>query len=162
MSYRLNDARQELFAQEIARGASPLVAYVRAGYTRRGRPGSIAAERFSANKQVRLRVAELTKAAVRPANASTADITKLGIMIKRLEEARELAMLKMQPAPAVYAIIAMARILGMMGREELTSPNVAPFFKSDTEAARRVAFLLKLGGVEISGGEDSEKDMQEP
>ena len=53
-------------------------------------------------------------------------------MIKRLEEALELAMLKMQPAPAVYAIVAMARILGMMGREELTSPNVALFFKSDT------------------------------
>ena len=118
----------------------------------------MAAERLSANKQVRLRVAELTKVAVQPAGVSAVDVTKLEVMIKRLEEARELAMLKMQPAPAVYAIIAMARMLGMMGREELTSPNVAPVFKSDTEAARRVAFLLKLGSVEISEGHGSEEE----
>jgi hypothetical protein len=57
-------------------------------------------------------------------------------------------MLKVQPAPAVYAVVAMARILWMVGREE---PNAADgaIFNSDNEAARRVAFLLKLGGVEL-------------
>jgi hypothetical protein len=76
-------------------------------------------------------------------------------MLARLEEARELAMLKMQPAPAVYAIIAMAKILGMMGRDESTVSNEG-IFKDDVEAARRVAFLLRLGGVNLS--EDKEKN----
>ena len=74
-----------------------------------------------------------------PSNVSV----DLATMLRRLEEARELAMLKMHPAPAAYAVVAMARILGIMGQDEAPGSK-GEIFMSDTEAARRVAFLLKL------------------
>jgi hypothetical protein len=77
-------------------------------------------------------------------------------MIANLEEARQLAVIKMQPVPAVYAIVAMARILGMMGREE--APENDSIFKDDNEAAGRVALLLKLGGVEIKDTSDMRQE----
>ena len=68
-------------------------------------------------------------------------------------------MAKMQPAPAVYAVVAMARIKGLLARDEPVNASDR-IFTDDAEAARRVAFLLKLGGVELP--EDEKPGAEQP
>jgi hypothetical protein len=119
-----------------------------------GRRAAAAAERLSRNKKIIVRASELSKPAG-VVHDCPEDYAKLASMLSHLEEARQLAMVKMQPAPAVYAVVAMARILGMMGREEPASG--ADIFENDTEAARRVAFLVKLGNVTLDDNDGRKK-----
>jgi hypothetical protein len=142
--YRLHDPRDELFAQEIARGASAAVAYARSGYTLRGKRGAAHARKLENSKPVMVRVAELSRP---DSNRDAADCGDMATMLSKLEDARLLAMAKMQPAPAVYAVVAMARIKGLLARDEPVTASDR-IFADDVEAARRVAFLLKLGGIE--------------
>jgi hypothetical protein len=96
-------------------------------------------------KNVAPRVVELTT------STATEEVTA-ATTIRELEEARRLALANKQPAPAVSAALAKARIAGLIGRKAETRPvRTAKFEGTDAEAVRRIAFLLGLAERETSG-----------
>ena len=147
----LKNPRREWFAQELALGASVGIAYRRAGYVLRGRAAEAGAARLASSTEVTRRVGELLASRAAPAEGSCSDVT-VATVIRELEEARRLAMTKKQPAPAVSAALAKAKIAGLVIDKGESRAEAKPAFEgSDTEAARRVALLLRIGGIEPSG-----------
>jgi hypothetical protein len=134
----LRNIRHEKFAHAIARGAAVPQAYERAGYAP-GARAAAAAARLSGKAELKARVAEIKS------HAASAE-PSVARMIDELEEARRLAIEIKQPAAAVSATLAKARIAGMIG--EKADGKVATtltFELSETEAARRIAFILRRG-----------------
>jgi len=90
-----------------------------------------------------------------PSAATIAEVTAEN-MIQEFEEARKLALDKGQASAAVTATMAKARLARL--RKEKPENNPAPPRKFDgnyTEAARRIAFLLRLSEDEMSTGHKS-------
>jgi hypothetical protein len=165
----LKNQRREMFARELASGACAAVAYRRAGYASRGTAAETAATRLAATDEVTRRVAEIAAGRTMPAAAPAGDEAPtvprevspstsrpcaevtIDSIVCELEEARQLAMAKMQPAPAVSATLGKAKIAGLLVEKPQSRNNTALTFEgSDTEAARRVAFLLGLAAIEPS------------
>ena len=68
----------------------------------RGKRGAAHARKLQNSKPMMVRVAELSKP---DSNREAADCGDVATMLSKLEDARLLAMAKMQPAPAVYAVL---------------------------------------------------------
>ena len=149
----LKNPRHEWFAQEIARAASPADAYKSAGYESDGRFAEAGAARLLKNTDVAARIAELKAApATVVATATSAEVT-VATAIGEFEEARLLALKKGQAAAAVSATMAKAKLAGLLA-EKLESKFERPagFDGNYTEAARRIAFLLRLAEDETADG----------
>jgi phage terminase small subunit len=147
----LKNPRREWFAQELALGASAGIAYRRAGYVLRGRAAEAGAARLASSAEVTRRVGELAAGNAAPAEGATSVVT-VATIIRELEEARRLAMAKKQPAPAVSAALGKAKIAGLvLDKGESRAESTAVVEYTDTEAARRIAFLLRLAEIEPSG-----------
>jgi phage terminase small subunit len=117
MSGPLKNARQERFAQELAKGKSQLDAYKAAGY----RPDRGAATRLSANISVATRVEELKARAAAKVEITVADIAR------QLDEDREFAKECGQAGAAVSASLGKAKVLGLIvDRQEHTGRNGGP------------------------------------
>jgi phage terminase small subunit len=99
----LQNPRHERFAQELAKGKTADEAYAAAGY----KPDRGHASRLAANGNIRDRVAEL-----QAIGAKEAAVT-IESLIAEAEEARVMAMENGQPASAVSAIIAQAKLSGL-------------------------------------------------
>jgi hypothetical protein len=149
----LKNPRHEWFAQEIARAASPADAYKSAGYESDGRFAEAGAARLLKNTDVAARIAELKAApATVVATATSAEVT-VATAIGEFEEARLLALKKGQAAAAVSATMAKAKLAGLLAEKpESKFERPAGFDGSYTEAARRIAFLLRLAEDETADG----------
>jgi phage terminase small subunit len=146
----LKNPRREWFAQELALGASAGIAYRRAGYVLRGRAAEAGAARLASSAEVTRRVGELTAGNAAPAEGASSDVT-VATIIRELEEARRLAMAKKQPAPAVSAALGKAKIAGLVVDKAESRTDSTPAVEyTDTEAARRIAFLLRLAEIDPS------------
>ena len=98
--------RQEIFAQEIALGKTQESAYIAAGYSEK--TARVGASRMLTNANISARVRELqSQTSMR--NAATADD-----LLAELEKARKMAMGMGQSHAAVLAIMAKARLLGIV------------------------------------------------
>lgn len=76
-------------------------------------------------------------------------------MIGEFEEARRLALEKGQAAAAVAATMAKARLAGLLKERPESKPAPPPRFDGNyTEAARRIAFLLRLSADQMAGGQE--------
>jgi len=132
----LPNVRHEQFAQALAHGASAPEAYERAGYAP-GARAAAAAVRLARKAELKARVAEIAAPASPPAEASVARL------IDELEEARRLAIEIKQPAAAISATLGKARISGLIAEKADGKPGARLSFElSDTEAARRIVFIL--------------------
>src|SRR5262249_21141578 len=81
--------------------------------------------------------------AITPAEVTTANV------IREFEDARQLALDKGQAAAAVAATMAKARLAGLLKDKPERHPvPPAKFDGNYTEAARRIAFLLRLASKE--------------
>jgi hypothetical protein len=149
----LKNPRHEWFAQEIARAASPADAYKSAGYESDGRFAEAGAARLLKNTDVAARIAELKAApATVVATATSAEVT-VATAIGEFEEARLLALKKGQAAAAVSATMAKAKLAGLLAEKpESKFERPASFDGNYTEAARRIAFLLRLAEDETADG----------
>jgi hypothetical protein len=99
----LQNPRHERFAQELAKGKTAVEAYQAGGY----KPDRGHASRLAANGNICARVAELQAVG---AEKAVLTVTSL---IAEAEEARVMAMENGQPAGAVSAIIAKAKLSGL-------------------------------------------------
>jgi phage terminase small subunit len=99
----LHSPRHERFAQELAKGKTADEAYRVAGY----KPSRPHASRLAANGNIRGRVAELQ------AIGAEEEALTVKSLIAEAEEARVRAMENGQPAGAVSAIIAKAKLSGL-------------------------------------------------
>jgi phage terminase small subunit len=134
----LRNARHEKFALALAHGAAAPEAYERAGYAPGPRAGA-GATRLSAKAELKARVAEIKARSADPTEAS------VGKLLGELEEARRLAIEIKQPAAAISATIGKARISGLIGEKDEGKPGAGASSElSNTEAARRIAFILRL------------------
>jgi hypothetical protein len=97
----LTNQRHERFAQELAKGSAISEAYVSAGY--KPSPGS--ATRLS--RKVKDRIKELTQ------DGANKTVVTIASLIAETEEARQLAMSTEQPAAAVAALTAKAKLSGL-------------------------------------------------
>lgn len=126
----------ELFAQSLAEGKKQVVAFVEAGY-----PESQArskAHRIASRDDVKRRVVEL-----RQMQAKRHNVT-VDTLIEELEQAREVGMQEGQSGAMVAATMGKAKLLGFLDRHgEPTEKAVT--IMGTTEAARRIAFMLRLG-----------------
>jgi hypothetical protein len=149
----LKNPRHERFAQEIACAASPADAYKSAGYESDGRFAEAAAARLLKNTDVAARIAELKAApATVVTTATTAEVTA-ATAIGEFEEARLLALKKGQAAAAVSATMAKAKLASLFAEKPEAKPERAVRFDGNyTEAARRIAFLLRLAEDETADG----------
>jgi hypothetical protein len=149
----LKNPRHEWFAQEIARAVSPADAYKSAGYESDGRFAEAGAARLLKNTDVAARIAELKAAPVTVvATATSAEVT-VATAIGEFEEARLLALKKGQAAAAVSATVAKAKLAGLLAeKRESKLERPAGFDGNYTEAARRIAFLLRLAEDETADG----------
>lgn len=99
----LQNARHEKFAQEIAKGKTQAESYELAGY----KPSEHHASRLASNGKVQARVAEL-----QGRGAERAAVT-IESLISEAEAARAMAMKTEQPAAAISAITAKAKLAGL-------------------------------------------------
>lgn len=171
----LNNPRREKFAQAVATGMSIGVAYRQAGYRSQGRAADMGAARLANDSAIARRITELAAGetpsaelsagqvpiaepdAARAANASAGcEAVTVCSIIRELEDARQLAMEKMQPAPAVSATLGKAKIAGLiLDKAENRNETSLTFAGTDTDAARRIAFVLCLAAVKTSGGNEN-------
>jgi phage terminase small subunit len=114
MAGPLKNARQEKFAQELAKGKSQLDAYVAAGY----KPDRGAASRLLANVNVSVRIDELKARAAEKAAITAADIAM------QLDEDRVFARHVEQAAAAVSATMGKAKVLGLIKEKHEHTGNV--------------------------------------
>jgi hypothetical protein len=135
----LRNVRREKFAQALAHGAAVPQAYERAGYVP-GKGVAASAARLSGKAEPKARVAEIKARVAAPAEPSVAKL------LDELEEARRLAIEIKQPAAAVSATLAKARIAGMINEKADGKAGTTLYFElTETEAARRIAFILRRG-----------------
>ena len=135
----LDNSRHEIFAQELAKGATADEAYQLAGYSEnRGN-----ATRLKANERVLKRVAELKEQAAVRARKSMDDI------LKQLDDDRQFAREKEAPSAAIQATMGQAKILGYDKQLiEHTGKDGGPIetaAKQPRELAKDLAFLLARG-----------------
>jgi hypothetical protein len=77
-----------------------------------------------------------------------------GNLIREFEEARLLALDKGQASAAVTATMAKARLAGLLKERPESNPEPeAKFDGNYTEAARRIALLLRLAADETASGQ---------
>ena len=151
----LKNPRHERFAQEIAHAASSADAYRSAGYESDGRFAEAGAARLLKNTDVAARIAELKAAPATVVTTTEATIAKVttATAIGEFEEARLLALKKGQAAAAVSATMAKAKLAGLLAEKPEAKPERPVRFDGNyTEAARRVALLLRLAAEETSNG----------
>lgn len=140
----LQNARHELFAQNWATGMSREAAYKAAGY----KPDRGAASRLSANVSIKERVRELQSMAATEVMVSVVSLTQ------ELEHARIMALEKGQISAAISAIMAKARIHGLLDPNPDTivpstdEPEKAKTFAEMTvgerrQLARQIAYILR-------------------
>jgi len=134
----LSNSRHELFAQELAKGATADEAYQLAGYkANRGNASTL-----KANQIVADRVAEILAAGAERAEITVHDIAA------QLDEDRAFAREKVAPAAAIQATMGKAKVLGLLvERMEHTGKDGGPIetVKSDREVAKDIAFVLARG-----------------
>lgn len=136
MAGPLKNARQEKFAQELAKGKSQVDAYTAAGY----RPDDGAAARLSGNVRVAARVAELQARAAEKAVVTAADI------VRQLDEDREFAKACGSAAAAVSASMGKAKVLGLIKeRHEHGGVNGGPIEYRNLDETEIDARLEALG-----------------
>jgi phage terminase small subunit len=111
----LSNPRHERFAQELAKGCSATEAYEVAGFS----PARQNASRLMANDDIKKRVDELMGRGARRAEVT------IESLLQEAEEARALAMSTKQPAAAVSALTAKAKLSGLwVERAENANLNV--------------------------------------
>ena len=126
----LKNARHELFAQNLANGMSQQDAYTKAGY----KGNRFNASDLATKSHIKERVAELQTRNVTKADEIT-EITTARLLAMA-EEARLKAMELGQPASAVTAITAIAKLSGLwVERSEQTTKTVDPTTLTDAELA---------------------------
>jgi hypothetical protein len=141
----LTNPRHESFAQELARGHSKAEALSRAGY---GGSRSCAS-RLSANANIRSRVAELQ------ANATVSTLVTIEQLTFELEQARQLAMARGNASAAVVAVIAKAKLHGLINGDRAVPvqnsvvEGASERQESPREIARLIAFALAIGRRQI-------------
>lgn len=102
--------RQEIFAQEIAIGKTQENAYILAGYSER--TARVGASKMLTNANISTRVKELQNK-----NAERNEIA-VDDLLAQLEKARIMAMDMGQSHAAVLAIMAKAKLLGVINMRE--------------------------------------------
>ena len=124
----LDNPKHEIFAQELAKGASQKDAYEAVGY----KPSEPHAARLASNGKVLARVAEL-QAVV----AERTEIT-LESLIRRFDHVHQLAVRERQLSAANGALTAMAKLAGLWtekSENRNANRNVDPESLSDEELA---------------------------
>lgn len=140
----LENSRHEIFAQELAKGATADEAYQLAGYSEnRGN-----ATRLKANESVLKRVAELKEAAAVRARKSMDDI------LEQLDDDRQFAREMEAPSAAIQATMGQAKILGYDKQLiEHTGKDGGPIETadlSDMETIKRMRFLMSRAKAQPS------------
>ncbi len=125
----LDNPRHELYAQELAKGASQTEGYVTAGY----KPDAAAACRLS--RKVKFRVAELQN------KAAERTITTIHDIAAQLDVDRKFARKHEAPAAAISATMGKAKVLGLLVEKTETKVELAEVM-SDIELARLIVFQL--------------------
>lgn len=134
---RRNDAKLEVFAQELAKGRSAVEAAKAAGYT--GSSLVSNAKRRAQLPSVKARVAQLR----REASANT--VVTLEKLIDNAEEARLLAMGLEEPSSANQCIQTMAKLKGLWrDRAEVTGKDGGPIEVRATKEQRDAAVNAAL------------------
>lgn len=126
MAGPLPNPRHERFAQELAKGKTADEAYAAVGY----KPDRGHASRLATNGNIRARVAEL-----QAIGAEEAALT-VKSLIAEAEEARVMAMENAQPAGAVSAIIAKAKLSGLWVEKRENANKNDPNQLTDAQLAR--------------------------
>jgi 4-hydroxy-3-methylbut-2-enyl diphosphate reductase IspH len=145
----LKNPRHECFAQELAKGISKAEAYANAGY----KGGRSCACRQSTKANIRSRVTELQ------ADAAVNTVVTIEQLTYELEEARRLATARGNASAAVLAIVAKARLHGLLNRDQAPLPNTiveatAERQQSPREIARLIAFALAIGRQQRLAGKE--------
>ena len=140
----LENSRHEIFAQELAKGATADEAYRLAGYSdNRGN-----ATRLKANESVLKRVAELKEAAAVRARKSMDDI------LEQLDDDRKFAREMEAPSAAIQATMGQAKLLGYDKQLiEHTGKDGGPIETadlSDMETIKRMRFLMSRAKAQPS------------
>ena len=126
----LPNARQERFAQNLAKGMTQDKAYAEAGY----KPNRHNASALKAKQHISNRVAELMQRNVEKQDAMVEITTQR--LLGMAEEARVLAMQQNQPAAAVTALTAIAKLSGRwIERSEQTTKTDDLSTLSDAQLA---------------------------
>ena len=126
----LKNARHELFCQNMAKGMSQQDAYKKAGY----RGGRNDACNLGTKPHIKERLAELMRRNVEKQDA-VVEITSQRLL-EMAEEARALAMRQNQPAAAVTALTAIAKLAGLwVEKSETTTKTADPTMLTDAELA---------------------------
>ena len=104
----LDNAKHELFAQEIAKGSSGRAAYIAAGYEPKSNEvADASASRLLSDERVSARVHEIQEEGGKAAGVTVAEL------IAQAELARKAAMKNGQASAAVQAIAAKAKLAGV-------------------------------------------------
>jgi hypothetical protein len=153
----LSNHKHELFAQELAKGASKLDAHRRAGYS----GCRSAASRLSTNENIRSRVVELQ------AIGSLSTVVTIERLTAELEEARRVAIARGNASAAVLAIVAKAKLHGLMNRDQAGAMgdkvvDAPERQRTPRELARMIAFSLAMGQRQLISGPGSTPWRAEP
>lgn len=120
-------ARQETFARLVFKGIPPLRAYPQAGY----KPDAGNPYRLTDNDRVRSRIAELRRQATMRAKYTVETLTE------NLELAREQAYRIENPNAQVQALLAIAKLLGLIVDKQEIKANVSSMNSEELEQAAR-------------------------
>jgi len=143
----LENPRWEHFAQELAKGKPASEAYVLAGY--KANDGN--AIRLKGNEKLLARVQELLSR-----SAARAEVTVVSIL-NELEEARKQAVEINQPSAAVSAIVAKAKVAGLIvDRKEVGKPGEFEGMNVDELREHIARGIAKLGIGASGAGEEGE------
>jgi predicted house-cleaning NTP pyrophosphatase (Maf/HAM1 superfamily) len=134
----LSNPKHELFAQHLAKGLTQEKAYIAAGYKETPRSRMSACDLLRTKPYIKERVAELQSRNVAKAD-QIVEITTARLL-QMAEDARMLAMQQNQPAAAVTALTAIAKLSGnWIERAETVNRNVDFDQLSDADLARILA-----------------------
>lgn len=135
MSGPLKNARQEKFAQELAKGKSQVEAYAAAGYV----PKESNASRLIANDKVRNRVLELTKKTAEKVTEKTA--IDAAWVLKKAAELHDKALEEKQLSVAKGALDIIGKHVDVQAfREQVQHSGLIEYKNlSDEEIAARIA-----------------------
>src|SRR5262249_36879372 len=147
----LRNPRWEVYAQELAKGKPAREAYVLAGYKKNDGNAS----RLKSNEKLTARVNELVERTAANA-AARAEVTVVSLL-NELEEARKQAVEINQPSAAVSAIVAKAKVAGLIvDRKEVGKPGEFEGMNVD-ELREHIARGIEKFGIGASGaGEEGE------
>ena len=144
----LENSRHEIFAQELAKGATQTDAYRLAGYEGQGNAAEAGASRLVRNAKVAARVAELKADAAVRARKSMDDI------LEQLDDDRQFAREMEAPSAAIQATMGQAKILGYDKQLiEHTGKDGGPIETadlSDMETIKRMRFLMSRAKAQPS------------